>query len=172
MILGFTGVLPFLGVLPAWIAERKGRNGFGWWVYGTLMFVVALPHALLLDDAEEDFDRSPSFKRCPFCAERIRFDATICRFCNRDMPPVERLDERASNAFLMQNLKGRSDDHREWAIILLGDRGGDAREAVPALKSLLDDPTRRIRVRAAWALERIESSAPRLNMPGRSPTAD
>lgn len=172
MILGFTGILPFLGILPAWIAERKGRNGFGWWLYGTMMFVVALPHALLLEDAEEDVERTPSFRRCPFCAEKIRFEATVCRFCNRNVPPVERLDEHASNAFLMQNLKGRSDDHREWAIILLGDRGVEAKEAVPALESLLDDHTRRIRVRAAWALERIEGAAPRLNVPGRNTAVD
>jgi HEAT repeats len=156
MILGFTGILPFLGLIPARIAERKGRSGFAWWLYGTTMFVVALPHAMLLKEPREEFDSSHAYRPCPSCAEMIRSDATFCRFCRRNVPRGERLDEHASTAFLMRNLDARSDDTREWAIILLGDRGPAAKEAVPALKAMLDDPARRIRIRAAWALERID----------------
>jgi len=36
-----------LGLIPAAIAANKGRNFVGWWIYGTLLFIVALPHALL-----------------------------------------------------------------------------------------------------------------------------
>lgn len=37
-----------LGVIPAMIANGKGRSAFGWWVYGTLIFIIALPHSLLI----------------------------------------------------------------------------------------------------------------------------
>ena len=40
MILGFGGIFPFLGIIPAMIAERKGRRGFVWWVYGTTLFII------------------------------------------------------------------------------------------------------------------------------------
>jgi HEAT repeats len=156
MMLGFTGIFPFLGVIPAWIAERKGRSGFGWWLYGTTLFPVALPHALMLRDPDEEFEPSRAFRPCPLCAETIRSDATFCRFCRRDVPRAERLDRHASTAFLIRNLNARSDDTREWAIMLLGDRGPTAKDAVPALKTMLGDSTRRIRIRAVWALERIE----------------
>jgi hypothetical protein len=155
VFIGFTGILPFLGVIPAWIAERKGRSGFGWWLYGTTLFVVALPHALMLEDDSDEFESSSAYRPCPFCAETIRGDARWCRYCKREVPPAERLDEFASTAFLIQHLRARDDDTREKAIILLGDRGSSEKDAIPVLTAMLGDPARRIRIRAAWALERI-----------------
>jgi hypothetical protein len=155
VFLGFTGILPFLGVIPARIAERKGRNGFGWWLYGTTLFIVALPHALMLKDPDEDVISSPEFRPCPFCGKTIHIDVTRCAFCKRDVPRVEILDEYASTAFLIQNLGARDTMTREQAIILLGDRGPSEKEALPRLRAMLDDPSRRVRIRAAWALQRI-----------------
>jgi hypothetical protein len=157
MFIGFTGLLPFLGTIPAWIAERKGRSGFAWWLYGTTLFVVALPHALMLEDADDAPESADAFRPCPVCAEPIRTDATHCRFCKHDVPRGERLDESASTAFLIENLRSLDDRVREKAIILLGDRGASEREAVPLLRTMLEGPNRRIRIRAGWALERIEA---------------
>ena len=156
MFLGFTGILPFLGVIPAWIAERKGRSGFGWWLYGTTLFVVALPHALMLRDPDEDSLSSPEFRACPFCGGTIHVDVTRCGHCRRDVPRVEILDEYASTAFLIEKLGARHEKTRERAIILLGDRGPSEKEALPKLRSMLSDPSHRVRIRAAWALQRID----------------
>jgi hypothetical protein len=158
MFLGFTGVLPLLGVIPAWIAERKGRSGFGWWIYGTTMFVVALPHALLLEDTDDAVDFVDEFRPCPSCARTIRADATYCLFCKHHVPLGERLDEDASTASLIRSLDARDTDTREKAIIILGDRGLSAKEALPQLRRLCDDSTRRIRIRAEWAVERIDET--------------
>lgn len=38
-----------LGLIPAYIAKGKGDPQFGsWWVFGSAMFIVALPAALLV----------------------------------------------------------------------------------------------------------------------------
>jgi len=161
MFLGFTGVLPFLGVIPAWIAERKGRSGFGWWLYGTTMFVVALPHALLLEDRDDTVEFVDEFRPCPVCAKTIRADATYCRSCKHNVPLGERLDEDASTGSLIRSLSARDNGIREKAIILLGDRGASAKESLPELRRLCEDSTRRIRIRAEWAVERITSDASR-----------
>jgi hypothetical protein len=45
-----------LGLVPAYIAQKKGRSFVGWWIYGALLFIVALPHAIIMDplpDSEE-----------------------------------------------------------------------------------------------------------------------
>jgi hypothetical protein len=157
MILGFGGILPFLGVIPAMIAERKGRRGFVWWIYGTTLFVFALPHALILDELI-DPDADPEFRTCPFCTRSIRFEARRCRYCKRAVPPAERLDESASTKFLIDKLGSSDLADRERAIIILGDRSPPEREAVPLLEALRRDPSRRIRVRAEWALQRITGS--------------
>ena len=40
------GVL--LGLIPAFIAQRKGRSFVFWWIYGTLIWIIAFPHALIM----------------------------------------------------------------------------------------------------------------------------
>ena len=40
-------VVILLGLIPAAIAQRKGESLVVWWIYGSLLFIVALPHALL-----------------------------------------------------------------------------------------------------------------------------
>jgi hypothetical protein len=37
-----------IGVIPALIAQRKGHSFFVWWFFGAMMFVFALPAALML----------------------------------------------------------------------------------------------------------------------------
>lgn len=44
--------LAFLGLIPAWIAARKGRNFFDWWFFGVGLFPVALIMALRLPPGE------------------------------------------------------------------------------------------------------------------------
>ncbi len=37
-----------LGVIPAMIAQKKGHNFGVWWFFGAMMFIFALPAALIL----------------------------------------------------------------------------------------------------------------------------
>ena len=110
----------------------------------------------------EDVDEPERAAFCPLLvrAEPIRADATFCRFCQHDVPRGERLDESASTAFLIENLRSLDDRTREKAIILLGDRGPSESEAIPLLRGMVEDPNRRIRIRAEWALERIDLQTP------------
>ena len=43
-------IAAFLGLIPANIAKNKGRSFGLWWFYGWMLFIVALPHALLMPD--------------------------------------------------------------------------------------------------------------------------
>lgn len=40
--------LTILGLIPALIASRKGRNFFDWWFFGASLFPIALPMSILL----------------------------------------------------------------------------------------------------------------------------
>lgn len=74
-----------LGIIPAAIAQEKGYNFFAWWVFGTLLFIVALLAAFLIGpttkkEEERGLD-SGELERCPDCAEPVRAQAARCRFC-------------------------------------------------------------------------------------------
>ncbi|MEH2407896.1 zinc ribbon domain-containing protein [Nostoc sp.] len=70
-----------IGLIPGFIAYNKGRNFYNWWMYGHLMFIFALPHALLLKETENSMINKGIYKICPYCAETVKKEATVCKHC-------------------------------------------------------------------------------------------
>lgn len=158
-----------LGLIPASIASAKGRNFALWWLYGILLFLPALIHSLLIQtnpDAGDDWSIRQGLRKCPYCAEYIKPDAVVCRFCGRslaalaDVPPMPDEDARydmleddvafthAGNGFLL----GFGPNY--WAIWKKGS-GGD-----PVYNFEYDDAG----WAAAWlALNEMDNSVRRLS---------
>ena len=81
-------VLALLGLIPAFIAKNKGLSFPLWWLYGTLLLLIATIHALLTKPTNQGIDAQNMIagnKKCPSCAEWVRNEATLCKHCNRPM---------------------------------------------------------------------------------------
>jgi hypothetical protein len=73
-----------LGIIPAMIAKNKGRSFGVWWLYGAALFIVALPHALLMQTDPAALGQ----RKCPYCAEFVKREARVCRYCQRELPEL------------------------------------------------------------------------------------
>jgi hypothetical protein len=52
-----------LSLIPAIIARNKGRNFVVWWIYGLLLFIIALPHSILIKSVEAEQSNIKIFGR-------------------------------------------------------------------------------------------------------------
>jgi hypothetical protein len=68
-----------LGLIPAVIAKNKGKSFGLWWSYGAALFIVALPHALIMKPDRKGVERrlmsEEGRRKCPYCAELVKAEA-------------------------------------------------------------------------------------------------
>ncbi|UJD90118.1 zinc ribbon domain-containing protein [Rahnella aquatilis] len=82
-----------LGLIPAFIAQSKGRSFGAWWLYGFLLFIVAIIHVLIIPSLHNPSVKSSELRECPFCAEPIKRQASKCKHCGSEVSPLPSLVE-------------------------------------------------------------------------------
>jgi hypothetical protein len=77
---------------------------------GIIAAIVAKPNA-----AKVDAQRlaSGTERKCPFCAELIKVEAKVCRFCGRELSPLDSVPRPPQNTPTPADFKSR-DEYLAW----------------------------------------------------------
>ena len=73
MIATWVAVLAVIALIPATIAQRKGLSFWTYYIFGLILWIVAVPAALMAKDMRP---------RCPECAENVKPEARVCPHCH------------------------------------------------------------------------------------------
>ncbi len=88
------------GIASALVASSKGRSGAGFFILGVLLGPLGLLGAGVAGKATTEMSprevkaglQSGALRKCPHCDQAISSSASVCRYCQRDVPPPAQLD--------------------------------------------------------------------------------
>ena len=76
------------GGITGKIAEKQGRPFFTWFIAGMAGFIIAFLYLLFSKPSDDTLIESGKYRKCPQCAEMVKVDAKVCRYCGAGLPTI------------------------------------------------------------------------------------
>jgi hypothetical protein len=73
-----------LSIAVGTVAERRGKNAAMWMVISVLISPLIAYVILAVSESDD-------IRTCPFCAEKVKAAARVCRYCHHDLPRLVRV---------------------------------------------------------------------------------
>lgn len=71
------------------LTDRNPTAALGGGVIAIVFLLIGVPLLIYGAKGKKLDDDAARTRKCPSCAEYVRPDAKVCRYCQRDLPPLE-----------------------------------------------------------------------------------
>jgi hypothetical protein len=119
------------GILASNLADHKGHSGGAWFATGFFLGIFGLIAAAGLPSKQTQQSAGVLLKKCPDCAEAIRKEALVCKFCGM------RFSKEQVLADAIESLQDKSTSNRLQALDAI--RTSRDVSSVPHLVKLIEN---------------------------------